>query len=166
MAVRIRWNTSDPEMTVSGIFSKTLTQPCPGRTSPVCHHMSAFRYVCSAPAWFQPSVWSEYQDALQSRTVKNTLYSQTFRTRLPEIEKPVPQNRRRQSGMWYRSLDSSQRVWFLDGFPFLCFSNLLCNPRSRSARFHFSSCIPLYSRRSSSGICLCHHPKILYVRDS
>jgi hypothetical protein len=41
-------------------------------------------------------------------------------------------------GMWRRLLNSSRNDWFLDGLPFLSFSNLSCNPRSRSVRFHFS----------------------------
>ena len=58
--------------------------------------MSAVRYVFSAPALFQPSVCSESQGAVQASTLHKTLYSQTFRTPLLEIEKPVPPNRHRQ----------------------------------------------------------------------
>jgi len=79
------------------LHSSYLTQPCPGRPSPVRHHMW---YVCCPlclfrTCRFQPSVCSESQDAVQARTVHKTLYSQTFRTLLLEIAKPVLQNRRR-----------------------------------------------------------------------
>ena len=58
--------------------------------------MSVVRCVCSATARFQSSVFSESQDAVQARTAHKTLYSQTFRTPLLEIAKPVPPNRHRQ----------------------------------------------------------------------
>jgi len=41
-------------------------------------------------------------------------------------------------GMWRRLLDSSQKNGFIDCLPFISFSTLSCNPRSRSVRFHFS----------------------------